>query len=147
MSSFASAIKAEIQRLARKEIKDHLQVTRRMTLQHRHDIAVLKRQLKDLERTNRALKRSSTSAVARDVKGNDEAEAKPRRFSAKGLVSLRARLELSALELGRLLGVSAQSIYNWEQQKAVPRAPQIAAIAALRGRGKRDVRAELDAAG
>jgi hypothetical protein len=37
------------------------------------------------------------------------------------------------------VGVTAQSVYNWEQQSSRPRAEQIARIAALRKMGKRDV--------
>ncbi len=52
--------------------------------------------------------------------------------------SLRARLGLSAAEFGRLIGASGQSVYNWETGKAVPRASQRAALAAIRGMGKRE---------
>ena len=41
------------------------------------------------------------------------------------------------------LGVSAQSVYHWEQGKSRPRANQVRAIAALRGLGKRQVAARL----
>ena len=60
------------------------------------------------------------------------------RFVAKGLKSQRARLGLSAADFGRLVGVSAQSIYNWEQGHATPRAGQLAILAARRGIGKRE---------
>lgn len=47
-------------------------------------------------------------------------------------------------EFGKLLGVSAQSIYNWESEKARPRAEQIAKLAALRSVGKREAAARLE---
>ncbi len=50
------------------------------------------------------------------------------RFSAKGLRAQRKRLALSAGNFGRLVGTSAQSVYNWEHEKAVPRAAQVTAI-------------------
>jgi len=62
---------------------------------------------------------------------------------AKGLRSQRARLGLSAADFGKLIGVSAQSIYNWESEKARPRAGQIARVAQLRLMGKREARGEL----
>ena len=65
------------------------------------------------------------------------------RFSAKGLASQRQRLGLSAAEMGLLLDVSAQTIYNWEAGKSRPRQQQLAAIAALRGLGKRQVKVRL----
>ena len=68
------------------------------------------------------------------------------RFSAKGLISQRKRLGLSAAECGLLVGASAQSIYNWEVGKVRPRAKHLAAIASLRSLGKREVAARLAAA-
>jgi DNA-binding transcriptional regulator YiaG len=149
MSSFTAALRSEMQRVARKEIRAHLEVTRKATTQHRRDIAMLKRQIRALEQKNRALARTvpKTKPAAADDGAASGESRRGLRFSAKGLQSLRARLELSAVDMGRLLGVSGQSIYNWEQQKTVPRAAQVAAIAALRSRGKREVRVELDSGG
>ena len=61
------------------------------------------------------------------------------RFVAKGLRSQRSRLALSASEFGKLVGVSAQSVYNWERGTTRPREQQIAKLASLRGLGKREV--------
>ena len=65
------------------------------------------------------------------------------RFVAKGLRSQRDRLGLSAEGLGKVLGVSAQSVYNWESGKARPRQEQIAKLSHLRKVGKRQVTAFL----
>jgi predicted transcriptional regulator len=65
------------------------------------------------------------------------------RFVAKGLRSQRVRLGLSASDVGTLVGVSAQSIYNWESGDTRPRDEQIARLAVLRGLGKREVQARL----
>jgi len=53
------------------------------------------------------------------------------------------RRKLSAPPMGVLLGVSAQTIYNWEAEKTRPRQEQLAAFAALRGMGKRQAAAKL----
>lgn len=66
------------------------------------------------------------------------------RFVAKGLKSLRTRLGLSAAELASLLGVTGQSVYNWEQKKSTPRAAQLSQLAQLRSLGKKAVRAQLE---
>ena len=58
---------------------------------------------------------------------------------------MRARLGLSAADFGRLVSASGQSIYNWEAGKASPRATQQAAIAAVRGIGKREAAKRLEA--
>ena len=65
------------------------------------------------------------------------------RFTATGLRSQRKRLGLSAADYAQLVGVSAQSIYNWEREIARPRKEQIAVLAALRGMGKREAQARL----
>jgi len=66
------------------------------------------------------------------------------RFSAKRLAAQRAKLDLSAAEMGSLIGVSAQTIYNWEAEKSRPRQAQLVAIAATRGMGKRQIKARLE---
>jgi transcriptional regulator with XRE-family HTH domain len=43
-----------------------------------------------------------------------------------------------------LIGVSMQSVYNWERKKATPRKEQLAAIASLRGIGKKAVLQRMD---
>jgi DNA-binding transcriptional regulator YiaG len=43
--------------------------------------------------------------------------------------------------MGKLLCVSAQSVYHWETGKTKPRASQLATIAAVRKLGKRAVAA------
>jgi DNA-binding transcriptional regulator YiaG len=55
----------------------------------------------------------------------------------------RKRLGLSAADFGLLVGATGQSIYAWETGKAKPRPKALAAIAALRGIGKREVDARL----
>jgi DNA-binding transcriptional regulator YiaG len=66
------------------------------------------------------------------------------RFSAKGLAAKRRRLGLTAAEMATLLGVSAQSIYKWEEGKARPRASQLPVIATVRNMGKREATARLE---
>jgi DNA-binding transcriptional regulator YiaG len=65
------------------------------------------------------------------------------RFVAKGLRSQRNRLGLSAGDFGKLVGVSAQSVYNWESESTYPRGEQLSKLAALRGIGKRDAEQRL----
>ena len=62
---------------------------------------------------------------------------------AKGLRSHRDHLGLSAEGLWKVLGVSAQSVYNWERGKARPRQDQVAKLSQLRKVGKRQVMAFL----
>ena len=140
MSNFNSVLKAEIARVARKEIKNAIDPVRKANANHRREIAELKRQVLTLQKEIRSLGKASrvTTPVAAD-------SGTTTRFGAKGLKSLRARLGLSAADFGRLVGASAQSIYNWEAGKAVPRASQQAALASVRGLGKREAAKRLEA--
>jgi len=141
MPNIAALIKSEITRLSKKEIRSAVQPLRKSAATHRREIAALKRVIASLERQAKQLaKKVPAPDGAKGV--SDE---KPIRFVAKGLLSLRQRLDMSAPELARLLGVSTQSVYNWEHKKAVPRREQVTAIAALRPLGKREAHQKLDA--
>lgn len=140
MSNFSSVLKGEIARVARKEIKNAADPLRKANASYRRDIAELKRQLAALQKEFRALSKvpRASAPAAAETAGNT-------RFSAKGLKSLRARLGLSAADLGRLVQASGQSVYNWEAGKAAPRASQRAALASVRGLGKREAAKRLEA--
>jgi len=140
MPNIGNVLKQEIVRLSRRESRSQVDSTRKATIRHRHEIAALKRDMAQLARQVALLSRKSLGtqlAVAAHTNG------KSARFSAKGLRVHRERLGLSADDLGKLLGVSAQSIYNWEQEKARPRAELLVKVAALRAIGKRDAKSRL----
>jgi DNA-binding transcriptional regulator YiaG len=142
VANIATLLKTEISRISRREIRAEVQPLRKASAAYRREIAALKREIHSLRRqTNLFAKRAAKPAEA--VAAEDSA---PRlRFVAKGLRSLRARLGLSAPELARLLGVSDQSVYNWELKKTVPRKEQLANLATIRSSGKREVQARLKA--
>ena len=140
MSDIASLLKSEISRLSKKTIRQHLGPVQAATTSHRRQLAALKKQIAQLEQEVKKLRRVAGSAAPQKL----PAEGAKLRFVAKGLKSLRARLGLSADDFGALLGVSGQSVYNWESRKTVPRASQVAAIAGLRGLGKREAQARLE---
>lgn len=139
MPNLTSILKSEITRLARKEIRSAVEPLRKGNAAHRREIAELKRQVAALQRELKASARPQKQEVAGETRNT--------RFSSRGLKALRARLGLSASDFGQLVGASGQSVYNWEAGKAVPRASQQAAIAAVRGIGKREAAKRLDAAG
>ena len=139
MPNIATALRDEIKRLSRQQSRTQIDPTKKATAVHRRDIALLKRQVVLLERQVKSLMRRSPSASAPQTSAS---EVKVR-FVAKGLRSHRDRLGLSAENLGKVLGVSAQSVYNWESGKARPRQKQIAKLSQLRMVGKRQVMAFL----
>jgi len=144
MPNIGSVLKEEIIRLSRKESRSQIDPTKKAAIRQRREVAELRRQVAQLTRQVGLLSRKTLGAPA-VVPADDK--GKPARFSAKGLRVQRERLGLSADDFGKLLGVSAQSIYNWENEKARPRAEQLANVAALRGIGKREAKARLDQLG
>ena len=145
MADLGALLKQEIARLSRREIRSQIQATKKASAQHRRTIASLKRQIATMERQIAVIQRRvPANAITASASTGDQ----KLRFVAKGLKSHRARLGLSAAEVGKLVGVSAQSVYNWEQGQASPRAEQVKMIAKLRALGKREATRlleELDA--
>ena len=61
----------------------------------------------------------------------------PGGFSPESVYEERKRLELSAADYGKLVGVSALTIYNWEKGKTKPQQRQLEALLKVKGIGKR----------
>ena len=135
MPNIGTVLREEISRLSRRESRSQVDATKKATAQHRRDIAALKRQVAQLQRQVTQLSRKFLGTPA---EVSSKSTVKRVRFSAKGLRSERSRLGLSQTDMGTLLGVSAQSIYNWESESAHPRDEQLAKVARLRGIGKRE---------
>lgn len=144
MPNIGAALKQEISRLARKESREQMESTRKSNTQHRKDIAALKERIDQLERQVKALQRPLTRSDTARSEPDTVQTGSRMRFAAKGLQALRARLELSATDLGKLLGVSPQSIYNWEHEKARPKSAQLAKLAEVRALGKRELAKRLE---
>jgi DNA-binding transcriptional regulator YiaG len=148
MPNIATVFKAEIARVARKELRENIDSLRKTVATQRSEIASLKRQLHALESVVKRLakgagaeQRRSTAPAADESGGTSDSSGL--RFRAAGMAANRKRLGLSAADFGLLVGATGQSIYAWEAGKSKPRPQALAAIAALRGIGKREVEAKL----
>jgi len=141
MPNIAAVLKEEIVRLARKEVRRQTNALKKASAQYRRDIAEMKRRLSDLQRKviplGKQVLKNAPSQTA-------EIDAEHVRFTAKGLRSQRKRLGLSAADYGKLIGVTGQTIYSWEQETSRPRKSQVARIASLRHLGKREARTHLE---
>jgi DNA-binding transcriptional regulator YiaG len=143
MSSFAIALKAEIARVARKELKGELLAIRKIAASHRTEISALKRDLKALRSQLKSNQRSlkfGPPAAPRELREN---RSRAERFSAEAFAAKRAKLGLTQLQMARLLEASALSVYKWESGSVQPRAAQIARILAVQKMGKREASARL----
>ena len=141
MPNIATILKEEITRLARKEVKTQVDPLRKANAQYRRDIA-------DLKRQTQAMKKRVDYLDARERKRLKEpvpaSAAEGRRFSPTWLESHRDKLGLAAADYAELVGVSPQTIYNWEHGRSKPKAKQLSALAAVRGMGKREALRRLD---
>lgn len=130
MSTIAAALRLEITRLARKEARAFAKPLHKAVRAYRRTIAELKRE-------NARARADITKLILKMPVGViprvTEDEPRKTRYSAKSVVAQRKRLGLSAAEFGKLIGVTAHTIYSWEQERSRPRAAQIAAFAAIRG--------------
>ena len=142
MSNVASVLKEEIARVARKEIRRETSLLKKASTTYRSEIAALKRRVLELERQLSRVGKGGRPSEA--VAANDEMTSRRTRFSARSMAAQRQRLGLSAAECGLLIGASAQSVYNWEEGKARPRAQHLPAIFAMRRLGRRQANEILE---
>lgn len=140
MSSLAVALKNEIVRLARQQARALVTPLQKASSQHRKDIAKLKRQnasaIAEIGRLQRQASKGGAAPVA-------EVPAEKVRFSAASAIAQRKRLELSAVDFAKVVGISAATVYSWEHGKSRPRAAQLAAFAAVRSMSKTEATARL----
>lgn len=110
--SIMSELKAEVSRLARKEIKRELEPVKRVNAAQRKLIANLRRDITELQGEVARLRKAS-GVAPKPVEEDGEAT----RFwmSGKGVITLRKRLGLTQIEFAKLTGVTQQSVVRWEK--------------------------------
>lgn len=136
MTPFATALKTEVTRLARKELRQATAGLQTASAQYRKEIATLKRRVAELDRQLRALSRMAPAKAPTP----EPPQARPR-ITPKGMRALRTRLKLTRTEMGQLMAVSEQTISNWETDTA-PRPqhfPRILAARSLTARAARQI--------
>lgn len=143
MPSIQEALKAEIVRLSRKEIKTQTESMRNAVVQYRKDIAALKRTIAKQQKAIDFLKGQERKRIGQP-EVIDEAMNGQVRWSARSVKSQRKRLGLSAEEFGLLIGVSPQTIYNWEQGLSRAREEQFAKFREVREIGRREAQRRLE---
>ena len=140
MTTFANQLKNEVSRIARKETRIDSKQLKKTSAQNRTEISALKRRVLALEASVARLLKQKTKLV--ETQPSDEKQSL--RFRAGGFASLRKKLALTASSMGKLIGVSAQTVYHWEQGKSRPRTSQLPAIAKIRKLTKKQAHEALD---
>ena len=142
MSNLQSVLRQEIRRFARKEVRSELEATKKAVTQHRREIAELRRRNKALEQTVSYLQSRET----RRLKAGPSTGEPPQgaRFSVPSLKAQRRKSGLSQEDYASLVGVSKQTIYNWERGTTKPGGEHVATLVSLRGIGKREAQKHLE---
>lgn len=147
MSNVMKELKAEISRLARKEVHRALAPVRKIGAGQRSLIAGLRRQVGALLKELKALGKAVPAGAGAPA---EEAEAPGQfRITGKGVKALRKRLGLTQGALGRLAGVSGPAVVNWEKHAGRIRLRNATAakLQEIRGLKKRDAAARLGQGG
>jgi DNA-binding transcriptional regulator YiaG len=141
MTNVAAVLKAEISRVARKEVRAEVQTLKKSSAGYRRDIAALKKRVQMLERQLKSQKRVASRSTQEAA---EEQSGRQLRFSSGRLAAQRKKLGLSAAKFAALIGVSPISVYKWENGRTRPRRAQLEAIAAARALGKREALVRLE---
>jgi DNA-binding transcriptional regulator YiaG len=142
MGKLGVAIKSEIVRLAKREM-------RKTSVPLGRDVRLLKSTVSRLRKTVTALERfvAHQQKDLRKRKIPLEAtleEVKKSRFSPRLVRSLRKKLGISQKELSILSGVTVGAAHLWEKGKFKPKDEKKAVMVALRKLGRRDVKKLLE---
>lgn len=143
MTAFSDAFRAEVLRMARKEIKGELGSLRKTVTAQRSEIAALKRDVKDLVSQVKGIHKAAARQAAPGKAQTQDAAVPARQgrrfqFKAEALAAKREQLGLSQQAMASLLEASALSVARWEGGKAMPRAAQLERIQVVLKMGKRE---------
>ncbi|HUT57017.1 MAG TPA: helix-turn-helix domain-containing protein [Phycisphaerae bacterium] len=141
MGKMEQTLKAEITRLAKKQV-------RATCLPLARDVRGLKRAVSALRKTVAALARLRAELQAERTAERARLAAAPEEVKvahlSPGLIKkLRKRLGITQGELAMLVGVSTSAVGFWEYGKAKPEGHNREALVALRKLGKREVQGIL----
>jgi DNA-binding transcriptional regulator YiaG len=143
MANFNTALKAEISRISRKEIKQAVAPLRKPAIGARHALADLKRRVAALEQENKRMA-ALLSKVPQPAPAEEPVKSKGW-ISGKGVRSLRQKLGLSQEAFAKLVGVSPNAVYQWERKSGMLRlrANTRTAVMSARELGAREAKTKL----
>ena len=140
MGKIESTIKAEIQRLAKHEVRTVFRPLRKEVWGIRLKLSNLLKAFAPLNRWAKGIS-ESRSKEAKLVASPEEVKAS--RVTPERIRHLRGKLGISQRELGVLVGATTGAVLSWEKGKFKPQGEKKAALVALRKVRKRDVKKML----
>ena len=141
MAKIEAAIKDAVLRGARRQVRAVTGPLRREVRRLRVLVAQLRRDVAALRDVAAQWQRVARATPWRPEVS--DAELRASRLSPRLIQKLRRRLGLSQAGLGRLIGVSAGAVVQWERGGASPAGANRKNVVALRKLGRRDVKRML----
>jgi DNA-binding transcriptional regulator YiaG len=146
MSNLVSSLKSEIVRLSRKEAKAAVDPLRKPSVAARKAIADIKRRLADLEKELRRMNGVlSKVQSAQPCPSEADASDVKMRITSRNVKSLRNRLGLTASAFAKLLGVTDNWVYLYENKAGAlkMRAATLKAFLSAKAMTAKEARAKL----
>jgi len=140
LGKIESTIKAEIERLAKHEVRTAFRPLRKEVWGIRLKLSNL---LKAFVPMNRLAKEIAESKAKEPKLAASPEEVKASRFTPERIRRLREKLGISQRELGLLVGSTTGAVLSWEKGKFKPQGEKKVALVALRKVRKRDVKKML----
>jgi DNA-binding transcriptional regulator YiaG len=144
MPNVEKALKAEITRISRKEIKTAIGGLGKSNINLKKIVADLKKRVASLEEENKRLT-AGTRKQKTEVAEKPPEEAGKARLTSKGIRSLRKRLRLTQADFAKLIGATPHSVCLWEKKEGPLRLRDKtrAALLSIRGLGAREAKRKL----
>ena len=145
MTNLNQALKAEISRISRHEIKVTIGPLRSTAVSLKKTVVALRQKITALESENRLLK-SFQDKVQRVQPSATPEDAQKLRITSKSIRALRSKLGLSQDDFAKLIDVSGQAVYAMEHKngRLKFRGNTLNNILAIKGIGKREAQKRLE---
>ncbi len=146
MPNFTKLFQEEVRRLARKELKGAFARAQKGGVELKRALAGVKKRLSAIERNQKQLMRQAGADTA-STTGEPEGASPRLRISSTTIRTLRDRLRLTQTEFAKLVGVSGQSVYQWERRggRLHLRHATLERIREIKSLGAREARKRLTA--
>lgn len=146
MGKLDAVLRAEITRLARKELKAVAGPLQKQIRELSRQVRGLSVRASQLERRASRTQKVQQPERSADLSAPPE-EVERSRLSGGLIRKLRRKLSLTQAQLAGLIGVSPAAVQSWEQNIARPAGENRAGIVALRKLGRREVARMLEEKG
>jgi DNA-binding transcriptional regulator YiaG len=146
MPDLGKVLKDEIRRLARKEVRLATSALADENRALKRTVSDLKKRVALLERANSRISKHVTAAQAKETQEEAKQAAPRARISSRTIITMREKLGLTQAEFGTLVGVSGQSVYQWERKGGRLRLRHATRTAVLEAKqmGRREARRRLE---